>query len=316
MDQQSDRTPDWLNEAEVVGQGEDAAVKRQRRAASSREKRNNFLRRHAGKISIGVAIAALAGYGTWAVNDTLQNHERFTLAEVTLLGTEHVAQSEIQEKFSSDRGGSVFRIPMEERRQEIEQITWVKSASIGRFFPNRIKVYVEERVPVAFSVSGDGIDLVDEDGVLLGYPPEAKFDLPVVRGLSEKDSAEDRQAKMKLFMAVSREIASGDENWSKVVSEVDLTDPRDARIVVADNAGAVRLHLGNEGFLNRYKTYMEHIGEWRKKFSNIQSVDLRYSGQVVLNADPAAPKAADRKNNSGTGNVTATLATPQAKQQR
>jgi len=45
------------------------------------------------------------------------------------------------------------------------------------------------------------------------------------------------------------------------------------------------VHLGKEDFLPRYKLYVSHIAEWRQQFQNVQSVDLRYEGQVVVNPD-------------------------------
>ena len=58
-------------------------------------------------------------------------------------------------------------------------------------------------------------------------------------------------------------------------------------MVVADSAGAVLLHLGNEDFLSRYLLYASQVGQWKQKFANVRSVDLRFEGQVVINADPA-----------------------------
>ena len=48
------------------------------------------------------------------------------------------------------------------------------------------------------------------------------------------------------------------------------------------------VHLGKEDFLPRYKLYVSHIAEWRQQFQNVQSVDLRYEGQVVVNPDKTA----------------------------
>jgi cell division protein FtsQ len=53
------------------------------------------------------------------------------------------------------------------------------------------------------------------------------------------------------------------------------------------------VHLGKEDFLPRYKLYVAHIAEWRQQFQNVQSVDLRFEGQVVVNPDksPSSPRS-------------------------
>jgi len=57
------------------------------------------------------------------------------------------------------------------------------------------------------------------------------------------------------------------------------------------------VHLGPGDFLPRYKLYVAHITEWRQQFPNLQSVDLRYEGQVVVNPDkPTAAKPLPRMN--------------------
>jgi len=59
--------------------------------------------------------------------------------------------------------------------------------------------------------------------------------------------------------------------------------------MVPDPAGAVLVHLGSSDFLRRYKTYMTHAQEWRQQFQKLQSVDLRFDRQIVINPDSHVP---------------------------
>ena len=49
--------------------------------------------------------------------------------------------------------------------------------------------------------------------------------------------------------------------------------------------GAVLVHLGSSNFLERFKIYVAHVQEWRTQFQKLQSVDLRYEHQVIVNPD-------------------------------
>jgi len=62
---------------------------------------------------------------------------------------------------------------------------------------------------------------------------------------------------------------------------------------LADPAGAVLVHLGGSDFLRRYKIYIAHVQEWRQQFQKLDSVDLRYDRQVIVNPDsgPHSPAA-------------------------
>jgi cell division protein FtsQ len=98
---------------------------------------------------------------------------------------------------------------------------------------------------------------------------------------------------MKIYNRLVSELspADGDEtsskspNYVKQLSEVDLSDPEDVKVTANDPGGTMVVHLGAQDFLPRYKLYVSHIAEWRQQYQNVQSVDLRYEGQVVVNPD-------------------------------
>ena len=104
---------------------------------------------------------------------------------------------------------------------------------------------------------------------------------------------------MKIYNRLVHELDSEGSN-SRQLSEVDLSDPEDVKVTANDSGGAVVIHLGNSDFLARYKLYVAHIAEWRQQFQNLQSIDLRYEGQIIVNPDAnnvanhAAPAAGDR----------------------
>ncbi len=100
-----------------------------------------------------------------------------------------------------------------------------------------------------------------------------------------------------------RELDSGGAHYSQELSEVDLSDPEDVKVIAADASGEVLVHLGSGSYLPRYKTYITHVQQWRQQFDKLESVDLRYDGQIIVNPDvngmsrqpaltPAAAKAA------------------------
>jgi cell division protein FtsQ len=81
------------------------------------------------------------------------------------------------------------------------------------------------------------------------------------------------------------------------ISEVDLSNVQNVVVVVADSAGAVKLHLGGELFAERYEIFRSHIEGWRQQFPEIHSIDLRYEGQVVIQA--GVPLTLPLEDNAG-----------------
>src|ERR1700744_5254250 len=128
----------------------------------------------------------------------------------------------------------------------------------------------------------------------MGMPAnrQTKYSFPVIRGIAETEPLSSRAAAMKIYNRLVGELNSAKEdktgkspNYVQQLSEVDLSDPEDVKVTANDPGGTTVVHLGKEDFLTRYKLFVAHIVEWRQQSQNLQSVDLRYEGQVVVNPD-------------------------------
>src|SRR5581483_1846037 len=91
-----------------------------------------------------------------------------------------------------------------------------------------------------------------------------------------------RGARMALFQRFIGELDSTGEHFSTQLSEVDLSDPEDVRATVPASGTDLLLHFGQENFLERWRNYQAHIGQWRTQYPQLASVDLRYEREVVL----------------------------------
>src|SRR5436853_7071569 len=90
---------------------------------------------------------------------------------------------------------------------------------------------------------------------------------------------------MRIYNELVRQLDAGGGHYAQDLSEVDLSDPDDVKIVANDPQGAVLVHLGFSNFLERYKVYVSHVREWRQQFEKLDSVDLRYDRQIIVNPD-------------------------------
>lgn len=253
-----------------------------------------------------LAVAAVI----WVSSRWLETDPRFRLRSMELSGGQYVARSDVEDVFAADREQGLYRIPLPERRSAVEKVPWVHSATVTRVWPDQIWVSVQERVPIAFLSTRRGIMLVDAEGVLLETPPLSTFSLPVVRGVSEGESADRRRAKMQRFVALTDALGPRSGALPEQISEVDLADPEDARIVVTGSFGAVRLHLGAEEFADRYELFSSQIEQWWRQFGTIDSIDLRYEGQVVIQASIPVTLHLDTPSTSNSSRQNAPAVSP------
>jgi cell division protein FtsQ len=282
--------------------GEEAQFLRTNRRVPVR--RNAIPKKAAGQLKIaGVAAAMIVAFGglsAWAYSYGMTSW-RFRIQSsdaVEISGVKNASRAHVMEVAGADIGRNVFFVPLDERKKQLELIPWVQEATVMRLLPNRIAVTIQERTPVAFAQIGSRISLIDANGVVMGLPAnrQTKFSFPVIRGITDTEPLSSRAAAMKIYNRLVSELnpAEGEDasskspNYVKQLSEVDLSDPENVKVTANDPGGTMVVHLGAQDFLPRYKLYVSHIAEWRQQFQNIQSVDLRYEGQVVVNPDKTA----------------------------
>ena len=247
---------------------------------------------------VAVAAAALcaAGIAAGALYEYGEHSWRFRVESsdsIEVTGTENVTKAQIMEVMGGDIGRNIFFIPLAQQKAQLEQIPWVESASVMRFVPNRLKVEILERVPVAFARVGPRISLIDAGGTLMELPPKRKYSFPVILGMNPGEPLSTRAPRMKVYMDLVRDLDSGGARYSQDLSEVNLIDLEDVKVRVNDPAGDVLVHLGSSDYLRRYKTYASHVQQWRQQFRDLESVDLRYDNQIVVNPDiPKVTKTA------------------------
>ena len=212
---------------------------------------------------------------------------------IEVSGVSNVSHAQVMDVMGGDIDRNIFFVPLEERKKQLEAIPWVQSASVMRFLPNRLKIAVQERVPVAFVEINSRIALIDRYGVVMEMPPgqQASYSFPVIVGMSESEPPSTRAARMKLYLGLMHDLDSDGARYSRDLSDVDLSDPEDLKATVADPHGAVLVHLGSSNFLERFKIYVAHVQEWRAQFVKLESVDLRFEHQVIVNPDSPASAA-------------------------
>lgn len=247
-------------------------------------------------ISLAAAVVCFATVAASAFYRYGERSWRFRVDSsdnIQITGTQNVTKGQIMEVMGGDLGRNVFFIPLAQQKAQLEQIPWVESASVMRFVPNRLKVEIHERTPLAFARVGPRISLIDASGALMELTSTKKYSFPVILGMNAGEPLSTRAPRMKIYNELARELDSGGAHYSQDLSEVDLSDLEDVKVRVNDPSGEVLVHLGASDYLRRYKIYVSHAREWRQQFDKLESVDLRYENQIIVNPDlEGTPKRA------------------------
>src|SRR6201987_3451099 len=238
--------------------------------------------------SIAAVFLCVAAIGAASLYQYGERSWRFRVEysdNIDVAGMQNVTKAQIMEVMGADIGRNIFFIPLAQQKAQLEQIPWVESATVMRLLPNRLTVEVHERTPVAFARVGPRIFLIDAVGTLMELPQKHKYSFPVILGMNPGEPLSTRAPRMRAYNELVQELDSGGAHYSQDLSEVDLSDLENLKVRVNDPAGDVLVELGSSDFLKRYKTYVSHVREWRQQFQKLESVNLRYDTQVIVNPD-------------------------------
>ncbi len=196
---------------------------------------------------------------------------------LTYDGLRYTARWKAQRVFAGDFGRSIFAVPVEERRRRLLAIDWVEDATVSRVWPNRLAVHVRERQPVAFVFFRSGVLLIDGHGVLLDPPERAQFTFPVLSGVREDESEAQRELRVRRLLEVEQELgpAAGD------ISEVNAGDLENIHIVAQVDQRALELILGDANFGQRYRNFLSHYPEIRRRSPEVKTFDLRLEDRIT-----------------------------------
>jgi cell division protein FtsQ len=240
-----------------------------------------------GVVATGlITAAALAG-------DFLYHSPQVALLkpeQIELSGNHLVSRDAVLQQFVRDRGRSVLSIPLDTRRSALEELSWVETANVQRILPNRIRVEISERTPIAFLRNGTELGLIDAHGVILDRPRGEDFQFPIVTGLSDSVSREERGRRMATYQEFLKDVDAVRAGSSDRVSEIDLSNPKDLRAVMtgissANDSQAVTIQFGAADFGGKYRLVVDNFAQWQASNGHVRNIDLQYSKQVILNTD-------------------------------
>jgi len=205
--------------------------------------------------------------------------------DLRITGISRAAASQIREVFRADGGRSIYQLPLEQRRKELLGIQWVREASVSRVWPNRVEVRVSERKPEAFirlpgahKSSPSSVMLIDGDGVILPVPGDrVHLDLPLLNGIKEDQSVEERAARVRMMKRIASEIGT----LAPKITEYDLRDTVNGRLVYDLGERTVTLIVGHEDYALRMKRFVEHFQEIQRRAPGASALDLRLPDSII-----------------------------------
>lgn len=184
-----------------------------------------------------------------------------------------------------ERQTNIFSLHLGRLAREVEQHRWVQSCSIKRILPDRLRVRVEEKVPVGLARHGDRLLLVDQLGQVIEEPPASEAwagRFPLLTGFSAEMAWEAHQGLVRENISLAQQLKSMEQARDiPRVDRIDVTEKNNTIIYFAGREYPVL--MGEDGYTDKLARYrlLEHTLEERHG-GNLQYVDLRFHDRVIV----------------------------------
>jgi cell division protein FtsQ len=242
-----------------------------------------------------VSVAAGVAFGGYQAAVLLMVASFLSVDAIVVRGIDQLSEGEVLALVAGLRGENILTVDLELHRGRLVASPWLRDGTLRRILPSTIEVQVTERVPVALARLGERLYLVDDNGTVIDeYGPRfARFDLPIVEGLAIRgpDGRTVDTSRMALATRLLSQLSAQPDVLDSI-SEIDVTDPYDAVVLLNDDPAL--LHLGGDHFLERLRSYAELGPTLRERVPNIDYVDLRFDQRVYV-----GPAGASRRADTG-----------------
>jgi cell division protein FtsQ len=223
----------------------------------------------AGVVIGGNGMTVLSAATAWA---------GFAIENVKITGQSETSEVDVLSALDIGTYPSLLTLDLDAAKARIEELPWVKQASLKKLFPDTVEISVAERVPYATWQHDNVVSLVDSGGKVIADDTSDRYNsLPHVVGAGAAAKAGDYAALLASQPAIAAHARAGilvsGERWTIVLDNgVELMLPS------ADPAGA----LATIAALDRDKQLLSR---------EIAAVDLRQSGQMVVRLTQAGVDA-------------------------
>jgi cell division protein FtsQ len=273
------------------------ADKRFRRAHVSPAKRMTWRDAWPTLARLVIACSVVVA-GLYFATDRVLSAESLTISKITVSGNARISRGEVVVLLEGLRGQNMLTADLESWRVKLLDSPWVADAAIRRVFPGTVSVAISERQPLGIGRIGNSLYLIDRRGTVIDeYGPNyVEFDLPIIDGLGAHAAADCMlvdEARATLAGNLLSELAQRPD-LARRVSQIDVTDARDAVLILKNDTALVR--VGDANFVDRLQSYLDLALTLRERIQDIDYVDLRFDQRVYVR-----PQGIGSKPQKGTG---------------
>jgi cell division protein FtsQ len=241
----------------------------------------------AARFSVGAVAGGIATLGALRVAAATADHPYFAVREIEVDGGRDT--SAVLAWAGVEPGASLWHVAAAATEERLLSQPRIRSAVVRREFPDRLRITVEERRPVAVWLLAEPL-FVDADGVAFApLARESLAGLPCITGLRREDAARAGWLAERL-----REAARVVVLWSARAGWPDLSElrvDRNGDVVVFPERPAIAVRFPRGADEEPFSRLAAVLDVWRGREGRVAAVDLSVPGLAIVRTKTAERRA-------------------------
>ncbi len=239
---------------------------------------------------VALSALCLVGYRSLLRSPLLQ------VTRIQVNGCQHLDPQAVIQQAGIPSGTNILSLDLDGVRKRLTQHPWIAAAAISREIPDRIRIEIEERKPVAL-VKGHQFYLADQQGACFARAvPSEHTGLPIITGFDPGtlDSGCNLPREFtvlleNLFLETQLKLP-----W-RLISEIRWN--RNTGLSFFTARGGIQVDLGSEDYgiriakLEKVLRYLEKKG----LHSQLRGIDLSHGNRVFVRGRFKIPKQSRSK---------------------
>ena len=229
-----------------------------------------------------VVLIVIFFYGIFMSYRFINQSPYFNVNEINLVGQKKLSNEELSSWIGPIIGKNIFALELNEISKRLVGHPWIKSASVGRVFPQGIYVEIKERVPFA-KIQLEQVYVMDNYGVLLGTNVIGENNLPTITGVKTKNrkignnvAKEEIISGLKIMHSLNR-LSIFEKNK---IDNIHITNRH--RITFSTHAKNIKVHLRPEIAQESFENLVLALGVIEKNEKNLSDIDLSFKNRIVI----------------------------------
>lgn len=256
---------------------------RRRGAPPRRRRMNPLLALFRPMVTAFVLVTVPVALAVWVLTAP-----RFQLRDVVVNGgSERVPGAWVLRSLASLEGENLVLLPLADVADRLRKNPWIASVEIEKELPDRLRVELEERRPVALLRSGAKLAYADQRGVPIAPVGSAEEEVAARRaGLLVVSFVHAPHPEgVAAALEVAGDLGRVQPDWAAHLSSIEVLGEQDFRLHTEALPFPLVVTRGQVG--PKARRFQELLPELKRRYPKIESVDLRFSRRIVV--QPALP---------------------------